>query len=246
MATLEHFLFNSDYPTDKIVFMQEGEVEVTGTWTPIYNFINTHIPAQIYAEGDYKTPGSSVVYPIDGSNSNPESNTTVVLGSFMYKDECWLVVSVFTFDSSLVGKTLTYRIWCYYDEEKAKNTDISATTNISKPKLALTSDNNYPRFLGDGFVTQGQSYSHNLGFIPLVKTWSLYENASMTMPDGVTTTVNSYEHYANAYLGDASNIGHSANHVIQVSSSQIITYTPTPVQPGDPVPSGVYFRMYKI
>ena len=241
MANIENFIFDSDYPTDKIVFMHEGEINITSTWSYCRDFVNTHIPTQLYAEGDYKLPGSDTVYPIDGSTSG-ESSTQVTLASFMYQDECWTVVTALTTESSLVGKKLPYRIWGYYDEEAAKNININATTNVSKSKLALNTDNNYPRFLGDKHIQQGQTYTHNLGFIPIVRAWSLYENESMPMPDGTMATVNVYWPKSGAYFGDAT----GSYYAVQVSKTQIATFvSPTP-NPGVAYPTETYFRMYKL
>lgn len=244
MSTLEHFLFNSDYPTDKIVFMQEGKVELTTQFNWYYEFVNTHIPIQLYTEGDYKISGSDSVYPFGSMGSNDETHVFTALGSFMYQGECWIVVAVAALSAAL-GKTFSYRIWSYCDEETAKNTDIKTTTDIAKPRIALTSDDNYPKFVGSGYVTQGQSYNHNLGFIPIVKTWSLFENVSLTMPDGSTAVVDEYEPLSCAYLGDAST-NSSSGDVVQVSNTKIITYPPNPIEPDESVPSRVYFRMYRI
>lgn len=242
MAELSHFIFNSDYPTDKLVFMHEGKIPLTSSLSWQYDFVNTHIPIQLYAEGDFKLSGSDDVYPLDG---NGNSAVLATLGTFMYQGECWAVVAIAPL-SSTVGKTASYRLWAYYDEETSKNTDISMTTNMSKPRLALTSDNNYPRFLGDGYITQGLSYVHNLGFIPLVKTWTLYKNEPAPMPDGTTANVDLYQPQHYSYLGDARNLYGWSGNVVQVSSNNITTYPANPTDPDEPVPSGVYFRMYRI
>lgn len=242
MAELSHFLFNSDYPTDKIVYMHEGQIALTTSLNWQYDFVNTHIPIQLYTEGDFKISGSDDVYPL-GDNDSSSGLTTV--GSFLYQGECWIIVQVAPF-SSAVGKTMSYRIWSYCDEETAKNTDIKTTTDVAKPRLALTSDNSYPRFLGDGYITQGQSYTHNLGFIPIVKTWSLFENISITMPDGTTTSIDPYEPLGYPYFGDVISTDGWSDSIIHITDNKITTYPHTPSDPDEPVPSKLYFRMYRI
>lgn len=245
MADIEHFLFNSDYPTDKIVFTQKDKFQITAAWTLITKFINTHIPVLLYADGDYTLPNSTAVYPIDG-RSNAETITAITLITFMYQGECWIEMAAISFNSSLEGKSLPYRIWCYYDEDKSENIDISATTNLSGPKIAFTSDNNYPRFIGSGYINQGQSYNHNLGFIPIVKTWSVTKNAQVTMPDGSTAYTDLYGLNQSPYFGNASNYYGWGDGTVQVSDTYIKTYIPSSMPEGDEVPSGVYFRMYRI
>ena len=239
MAILEHFLFNSDYPTDKIVFMHEGEITLTATWTPCIDYVNTHIPTQLYGEGDYKLPGSDAVYPMDGMQEGG-SSTMLALASFMYNGECWVCPVAYTFESSLVGKKIKYRMWAYYGEETAKNTEIGTTANAAKPKLVMTSDENYPRFVGEGYVAQGQSYTHNLGYIPLVKTWSFIQNSPTPMPGGTTVNLDIYQQIYSAYFGTPT--GYYNESIIQVSNTTISTFPTT----GSGRPVGVYFRMYKL
>lgn len=246
MSTLEHFLFNSDYPTEKIVHMHEGRIEMSSGLTFYRDYVNTHIPVQLYTEGDYKISGSDSVYPFGMMGNNDETHVITTLGSFMYQGECWVSVVVAPFGEAALGKTLSYRIWSYYDEETAKNTDIKMTTDIAKPRIALTSDDNYPKFVGSGYVTQGQSYNHNLGYIPITKTWSLVENSTFILPGGITVTADAYVPQSYVYFGDASSLYGWSGDVVQVSNTQIITYPPNPTEPDETVPSGVYFRMYRI
>lgn len=143
-----------------------------------------------------------------------------------------------------MGRTLHYRIWAYARESESKNVDIGATANSAKPKLVIDTDANYPRMVGDGFVAQGQEYTHNLGYRPIVKAWHLAKNASVWSPTqyGEQITADCYNPIGNPYFGYPSTIDSGKPFIVQTTKSKIITYASSQSQQGD----GTYFRMYLI
>lgn len=238
MAVLEHFLFNSDYPADKIVYMKKGTMTIryNQIFRPQFDFIETGVGTQLYAEGDYKFDGSDEVYPLDG-HSGPFPASSLI--SFMKDGTCIIAPMFLTTNPAHDGKQVEYRIWAYYGEQEAKNIDISDTTNVAKPKLAFTSDNNYPRFIGDGNFTLGQTYDHNLGFIPLTKCWRKTANSEIPMPSG-TYIADMYQPMSVAYFGNAgANDEPFRNSMYQVSKTSIKTYAGSGGSS-----DGIYFRMY--
>lgn len=242
MANLKNFLFNSDYSTDKIAYTKKDTYKITGSpsLTPRYIFLNTHIATQLYAEGDYKIDGTDDVYPMGtwGSVIVP-----VACVSFMYNGECWLAIGVYAVDSSAINKTIEYRIWAYYGEKDAKNVDMPATVNTNQTRLALNSDENYPRFITDVEIAVGQTYTHSLGYIPYVKVWSKVSNEDVPKPDGGSGTIrtDTYASTPYAYFGDATSDAFSA-YEVQVSDSTIKTYAGH----GGYEPDHQYFRIYAL
>lgn len=239
MAVLEHFLFNSDYPADKLVFMKEVSVTIQQTWTPNCAFINTNCPVLLYPEGDYHVGSSTNVYPICGVQF--EGNTILTdVWTYMHNGECWIVPNARAFNSSDVGKTVNFRIWAYYGESEAKNTDISLTVNAAKPKLAINSDENYPRFIGDAYVTQGQEYTHSLGVIPYVKAW-MHMDESVPLPNGSSAQKELYAPRYYAHFGTPdSDIDTIVEQIYQVSDQKITTFKSSQY----PTSLGIYFRIY--
>lgn len=240
MAVLEHFLFNSDYPTDKVVFLQEGTVTPTATWQNFFTYINTHAKTMLYFEGDYKVQGSNGVYPIGTSKSF--DNMFVSLASFMYNGECWVTVAAMTLQQSSVGKKISFRLWGYCSDEESKNIDLGMTANAAKPAITLTSDCNYPKFIGECRVTPGQSYSHNLGFAPVVKSWGKFHDSNVPLPDGSTASIDYYMLMGNdGYFGNPATWANPfMGYMIQAGPSIIKTYQ------GDDSPLELYMRMYQV
>jgi hypothetical protein len=240
MAILDHFLFNSDYPTDKIVFAtkETATIKSGGASNPTYFVINTGIKTQLYTEGDFKIEGSDAFYPLlpqNGLRPPIMGNTT----SSMINGECW--VGAYLFDWSggeYAGKKVEMRLWAYCDEKDGENADIGATTNMFTPKLALTSDENYPKYIGSGFLNYGDVYYHRLGYIPLVKIWT--HQVNVPIEPGVTG--DAYYNAGFGYFGYPDVSRHSIDELIQVTNDRITTYY-DPSQTGY---DGIYYRMYSL
>lgn len=236
MANLEHFLFNSDCPADKLAFTDSGYFPSPSSSGTKYIFINTNIPTMVYAEGDYKVDGSNQVRATVRRGLSPN----LVLRTFMYNGECWIAL-VFGYNQDDLGKGINYRIWAYYNEKEAKNVDIAPTSNATGRKLIFDSDQNYPRFIQDGYLTLGNSFSHGIGYIPYIKAWQHYQQETMPGPGGGDITVDYYTQTQTAFFGNASNTDYASD-VIQVTDSAITTFAGYFPMEAD----GVYYRLYQI
>lgn len=240
MAILEHFLFNSDYPTDKLVFAKQGTITITRTWYANYDILPTGIGAPVYIEGDFRIQGADEIYPFGEAGTSTGVQSVVV--SYMFNDQCYVVPDFFIINEELVGTKVDYRVWGYCNEQETKNIDIGGTASTAKPKLIIDSDNNYPRFVGDGYIAQGQTYNHNLGYMPIVRTWHKRVREVPT-PDGGAASLMSYMPAGDkVYFGTPQATTYDASSIIQTTSAQIKTFTDEDTQEGD----GIYFRMYTL
>ena len=203
---------------------------------PAIDTIRTGIGTQIYVEGDYRLRGSNEIYPL-GVGTVGIGLIQNDLGAYMENGECVTIVYFYAFDEEEIGKTLDYRIWGYYDESAAKNIDIGTTSNIAKPKLTIDSDYNYPRFIGDGWVSQGQTYTHNLGYIPLVKAWI----KTKAWLDDETQVDYFKPSGTDLFFGNPESDPFRSS-VIQVTNTQIKTFR----NPDSENIDKTYFRMYKL
>ena len=241
MSNLKNFIFNSDYPADKVVFAIKGTIKITSAspWQPMFMHNNTGIKAQLYAEGVYKIGDDDTLHPM----SYMASTTGIVSAAttLMHDGECYVSPVFIVFDNSLVGKEITYWAWAYADESSAKNTDIAPTSNIHKTILAFDSGANYPRFISDGFINQGDTYSHNFGYKPLAKFWRKQHVEDIPSPSGSgTIAADTYSPTAEAFFGDIS-AAFTQENVIRVTDSQITTYPST-----DQTIKGFYYRLYAL
>ena len=225
-------MFNSDYPTEKIVYLHEGTLVCPSEWTTKYDLINTHIKSLVYLEGDFSVAGSNIRYPMQDMFTG--TGVRGYAGSFMYNGECWVAPMIFNFDAGNEGKVISYRIWAYASESDSKNTDIGPTANMAKPVLTLNSDENYPRFVGDVAIPPGSAYTHNLGYIPLIKTWGVFLDEQIKLPDGTVITADYYERLGGGLFGSSGNDAGD----FTVSKTQIKSY-------GSSLDRGNYYcRMY--
>lgn len=241
MAVLDHFLFNSDYPTDKILWAKTEIITLHSTSSNRSTQIefDTGIKGQLYAEGDYKLTTSDEVAPmldVAGSFIGPE-DLFVSIYSYMKNGTCWIGINWydFTANCSYNNKKVEYRAWAYGSEEGTKNVDTGPTVNVAKNVLTLDSDADYPRLVGEGLLLSNQTVTHSMGFIPLVKYWRLYPN--QTMPSGETTDV--YMNVARGFIGDASGTTANLSDEINVTKA---TLKAAPLRSSETIT--YYYRMY--
>lgn len=233
MAIPEHFLFDSDYPTDKIAFLDKGEMTISQTtWQVQYELINTHIKTLVYPEGDWNIQGSSEIHPMEDT----PTGVRCYVGSFMYQGECWICKIIFHFHQEDSGKIIEYRLWGVVSENEGKNADVGLTASVAKPSLQFTSDENYPKFVLDGTIDQGQTFTHDLGYIPITKIWRMYHE-TITMPDSSSANIDLWQPDYSAYFG-SSGQGWDTSDVTQITKTQLRTF------PNSYGGLKVYFRMY--
>jgi hypothetical protein len=220
----------------------KGDVGITKTWDMEYTLFNTHINALLYAEGDYTIDGDDNTYAMSYGIEQGSALLCVAI-SFMLDGECWIAIGTLTTSASKIGKNLHCRMWAYFSENDAKNADISPTANVAKSKLVFTSDENYPKFIGDGKIPRGGTYEHSLGYKPLTKTW---QGQIMNPPDprggGSTVRVLAYAKLNEAYFGPMESASlYNKSMVVRTTDNQIITYYDETVDYED-----TYYRIYSI
>ena len=227
LDTLYRFIFNSDYPTDKIIYLEEGTVTLTPTspdpqsygrgTTALKNLPKERAPfikgavsfdnwQSAIPFGFLRTVGNGIVKDI----------TTV---SINYPGSTWDGRINITVDSSTnKNATAKFRVWGLWAEN---DTGLDANKNnaISKSKLAFSTDNNYPKLIKDGIAQGGTTVAHNLGKIPFIDAW--YDRyfgfgTLMDMPklvcDGAFGTTNGDYVWAdenNVYFNDTFGDGHT-------------------------------------
>lgn len=175
---LSHFVFNSDYPIDKVVWLYEGS---QAAWADESVVQEQDIPVN-------KLLGSKIAIFIKGSYSIDNWKTSWMIGS---KDDghggfiemSWaLVAPDYTsnginlffqgnFPRFYPGKTIKYRLWGVCREDTRDAVNYSKNASKTKSKLIFNTDLNYPRLYKDGVAKSGETITHNLGRIPHVDYW---------------------------------------------------------------------------
>lgn len=174
--TLNRFLFNSDYPTDKVVWLYEGETtspSETGRKEidiDIASMLGTTKP--IYIKGAFTLDNWETAFMIGGVDNTTDAHKMVEMDMYWYSGritELELFVSART-DYS-VNLPVKYRLWGVVREDVNSAVDFGKNSGITKSKLAFDSRKNYPRLYKDGIAKSGDTITHDLGKIPFVDYW---------------------------------------------------------------------------
>lgn len=169
------FLLNTDYPLDKVIWMDSGSVTI-----PAYDtyglYINHGLPFTPLAKGRWTTDSTwGVSYemnggPIDTSPTAPHAytyatsisstSTQVIFGAKSYKS---------------TSTTIYYRLWALMPSTV---NDEVAHTSSTLNNFIINTDVNYSKLYLSGVtsytttVSNVQTINHNLGYRPQVMAWS--------------------------------------------------------------------------
>ena len=173
MSNVGNFLIHSTYPTDKIVWMDEGE-----TITDEYGAFNVNIlhtiRTDIFCTGiwtlddwysQYNTSTAMHMGQVYSRYSLISSNDSNVLFSgYCMADEI----------NGLAGATLKYRLWGFLNENDTQDLFEQETAGVSSNLFVKDTRLGYPKLFLEGIAdarNQTVSVNHNLGFIPFVEIW---------------------------------------------------------------------------
>lgn len=176
---LGHFIFNSDYPTDKIVWLYEGQLTTDSNGEGselIYgdDFPYGDPPIFVKGVGSVDNWQSSFMlgseYPFAGSLYD---STTINCGHHWISEKQEYISSLYVrvLLRNYPNKTVKLRLWGMQREDIAVAKDYGNTSNISKNKLKFDSNNNYPRLYMEGVALSGETIQHDLNKIPYVEYW---------------------------------------------------------------------------
>lgn len=183
LDTLYRFIFNSDYPTDKVVWLYEGSVKLnsSGQATVALDIQLDRVP---YIKGCISLDDWQTSIGLGTTRLASGGNVTDLIIANVYNSELDLNLQ------RHANATVKYRLWGVLSEN---DTGIEANRNnaISKTKLAFSTDNNYPRLIKEGIAKSGETVAHNLKRIPYVDYWYSWANNMQYPsyePSGVMTT----------------------------------------------------------
>ena len=162
-------MFTSDCPVDKLVWLKEDEIQLDENGKATVE-INTGLDHLVFVEGIVSFDDWESCTPIiQGDLNNIRGLLISGVG---------LVAIVFTPRGSnpeYANKKAKVRLWGYMPESDGEIVDSNPTANVAASKLSFSTDNNYPKFVGDGYLNSGDVYNHDLGYIPRVIYWILVD-----------------------------------------------------------------------
>lgn len=197
---LGHFIFNSDYPVDKIVWLYEGQFttssdNLTNVNIPIESLLNTN--ETIFIKGAASVDNWATSIMIGTSHSIAGKNA----GASMYWTNSSTNKLRLTFDfRSYGGRTAKYRLWGVARDDATPAVDYPKTSITSKSKLIFNTELNYPRLYKDGVAMSGETVYHNLGKIPYVDYWYVSKSTTSVTP---ATLARRWEYSPTGRFGDS-------------------------------------------
>lgn len=168
-----NFLITSTYPTDKIVWMHEGEAI-----TDEFGVIDVHIPnslgIQVFATGIWTTDEWQTVYM---ATTSTHAGQIYSRFSMLQSDSSEFEFRAYCSNpdgTDMAGATVKYRLWGFLNEATTQNNFVQSTAGQSENLFIKDSRLGYPKLFMEGFADATQSTQtiyHNLGFIPFVEIW---------------------------------------------------------------------------
>lgn len=174
---LNRFLFNSDYPTDKIVWLYEGQFTTTDDIDTIEinmaNVVGTAAP--IFVKGAVTLDDWATSIMIGTNYSQAGKNASVELRYSCYNGQARVLL--YPDFRSFPNRTAKYRLWAVQREDIDFAIDYGKNSAVSKSRMKFNSNLNYPRLYKDGVAKSGETIQHDLGKIPYVDYWYQIQNS---------------------------------------------------------------------
>lgn len=213
----ERFLFNSDYPMDKIVWLKEGELTTNewGGWQDVS--IPHDVGAQIFVKGVFSHDNWNTVYPV-GIIKYDEMQTEV-----MGQAEANSSRILFSGFTPIAHQTkVKYRFWALLNEGESKGVLANPTVGQSANRVMLDGSLEYPMLVQEGYINPGERVKHNLGKIPFADIWATFNGSDWHI-------------HSDDYI---SKDGYNMGNYIQLTNNEIIATNNTGT------PSKFYYRIY--
>ena len=184
---LGHFIFNSDYPVDKVVWLYEGSYTSPSTDTlqniyiPMGDLLGSNLTIFVKGAATYDNWATSIM--IGALHSRAGENTSISMG---WESTSGGRLHLTSDMRSHKSKTIKYRLWGVVRDDIQQAVDYPKNTSIGKTKLVLDTGLNYPRLYKDGVAMSGETIHHNLERIPYIDYWYLTKYPSTVTANGIS------------------------------------------------------------
>lgn len=169
LANATNFLYNSDYPLDKVVYLASGSLgAVSGS-----NYTVAHgLPFIPLVDLEWSYTSDFAVSYASNMGDFPSSNPAYLFKMRLTLSADATNVTIYA-DGSNSPVAIYYRIFGFQPDDSDKAV---ASTVSSGDALALSTDYNYTKLYMAGHVAIGTggtaTITHNLGYYPQVQVWA--------------------------------------------------------------------------
>lgn len=184
MTNPKDFLLNTDYEMDKIILVKTGSFVDS---KDIQHGLNlAPLPFGIWSTDQ----NFNIVNTIGVTDSSAEPGYSPELGvtCTSYNDKITIQAS----GDGSATTTIYYRLFAF--ESPNSTQDIAGTSDLAT-EFVLNTDYNYRKLKASGTFTQsGETFTHNLGYIPQIMAWADYSAALGTGVQPLMSASNSTNH----------------------------------------------------
>lgn len=163
---MDNFVLNTEYPADKIVWLYEGQMAVSGGWVANTISINHSLGVPLFVRGLFTLDNWVTCYQF-GTTVYETQGLVMAISSSLSADTSTVVGKIFVNNSG----TCKYHLWGVIDEINTANLSVPETSPSTYNNFILNTTNNLPRLFAEGYATAGTTYNHGLGKVPYVDVW---------------------------------------------------------------------------
>lgn len=200
MANVKNFLFNSDYEQDKIIYFNQfdnippsdGTNPSLTTWLGL-----TPIPLVFGVWSTSSSFNDTRTFGFVPESSQPYCTLRADFPNIM----------IYNFATSPISA----RVYAF--EQAGSKLELPATSQKAS-KFIFNTDYNYSKLMARGTLKPGQSFAHNLGYLPQVMAWQEYN-------DGNINYIEPYN-YSSALLGSVEGTNYGNGLIIDNNSLRYI------------------------
>lgn len=161
---MSNFIFDSDHPIDKIIYMAKGYV-TTDEYGSGSTTLSHPVGTQIYVQGVWSPDEQfGLCYPFGMTIPNGQSAR---LSSTL--DATSSDVKIFI--TGTPESRAYYRIWGFVDEKATKSLEIPPTATLSSNRFTINSDFSYPKLIKEGKASANSTVTLDQTKMPFVDIW---------------------------------------------------------------------------
>ena len=238
--TLGHFIFNSDYPIDKVVWLYEDQFTVSTNPNISQTVV---IPMQekfdsnltIFVKGALTVDNWATSIMIGTTHSGPDSSAYIAMN--YYNSGSGAVIQLTPRLQYIApGATAKYRLWGVVRDDVQQAVDYPKNSAATKSRLIFNTELNYPRLYKDGVAMSGETVEHNLGKIPYVDYWYVSKTSSSVTTRSISW---SWQYQPAGYFGSSAATAPSVR-----ATDKTLTFRQIVVNGNEPRDLYYYYRIY--
>lgn len=163
------FLLNTDYEMDKVVLVKTGSFVQQLEIDPALNFVP--LPFGVWSlDSNFSSTNPLGVY---GDSADPSDTPPLGVRCTVYNGK----ITLTAYGENANSANIYYRLYAFIpstsNEDAPVNSDLANT-------FILNTDYNYRKLKASGeFTSSGQTYTHDLGYLPQVMAWSQQINGAI-------------------------------------------------------------------